>query len=68
MADTTTMPPLAVEAATQPPRTRPPNDPEPFSSRMPGRGKRRHGRQDELAAVLGPDGGWTSTHKDGRPC
>lgn len=159
MADART-PPLAVEAAAQPPRTRPSNYPEPFFSRMQGREKRplgdlfglksfgvnltllrpggessvlhRHSRQDEfvyvlagrptlvtdageielgpgmcagfpaggvahqlvnrtsepvtyleigdrtpgdegtypaddLAAVLGPDGRWVFTHKDGRP-
>lgn len=159
MADART-PPLAVEAAAQPPRTRPSNYPEPFFSRMQGREKRplgdlfglrnfgvnltllrpggessvlhRHSRQDEfvyilagrptlvtdageielgpgmcagfpaggvahqlvnrtrepvtyleigdrtpgdegtypaddLAAVLGPDGKWVFTHKDGRP-
>lgn len=159
MADART-PPLAVEAAAQPPRTRPSNYPEPFFSRMQCREKRplgdlfglrnfgvnlttlrpggkssvlhRHSRQDEfvyilegrptlvtdrgevelasgmcagfpaggvahqlvnrtrepvtyleigdrtpgdegtypaddLAAVLGPDGKWVFTHKDGRP-
>ncbi len=37
--------PLAVEAATVPPRTKPSNYPEPFFSRMAGREKRQLGDQ-----------------------
>lgn len=80
MADKLLSPPLAIEAAAAPPRTKPSNYPEPFASRMAKREKRplgdlfglrnfgvnltrlfpggesallhRHSRQDEFVYVL----------------
>ena len=72
MADPAKMPPLAVEAAAQPPRTRPSNYPEPFFGRMLGREKRPLGDLFGLKnfgvnlTVLQPGGESSVLHRHSR--